>query len=79
MGQIGRVVAYRASTPQVLSSSWARSTQSHPISESINKYQACLGTKTLGGVASDRPLDRDISSCISAPNGHVYRDRHSGP
>ncbi|GFS85842.1 hypothetical protein TNCV_2973771 [Trichonephila clavipes] len=43
----GRVLAYRASKPQVrfLFPGWERSTQ--PFSRSINEYQACLGTKTL--------------------------------
>ncbi|GFU46685.1 transposable element Tc3 transposase [Trichonephila clavipes] len=43
----GRMVAYRASAPQVwvLFPNWARSTQPFiPKSGSINDYQACFGT-----------------------------------
>ncbi|GFT40335.1 hypothetical protein TNCV_3115211 [Trichonephila clavipes] len=35
------------------------------------------GLKT-GGFVSDRPPDRDICSCTSAPNGHVYWAKPNG-
>ncbi|GFW56331.1 hypothetical protein TNCV_2088401 [Trichonephila clavipes] len=34
-------------------------------------------TPTTEGLSSDKPPNRDICSCTSAPNGHVYWDGHS--
>ncbi|GFU90625.1 ubiquinol-cytochrome-c reductase complex assembly factor 1 [Trichonephila clavipes] len=77
---IGRVVVYRASTPQVLGSinglGKVDSAFHSRYIGSINEYQACLGLNTEG-LSSDRPPNRDICSCTSAPNGHVYWDGHS--
>ncbi|GFW60062.1 hypothetical protein TNCV_4865171 [Trichonephila clavipes] len=77
----GRVVVYRASTPQVWGSINGLDkvdSAFHPrYIGSINKYQACLGSYNTEGLSSDRPPNRDICSCTSAPNGHVYWGGHS--
>ncbi|GFW96630.1 hypothetical protein TNCV_2846871 [Trichonephila clavipes] len=54
----------------------------HPYcSGLINEYQkkSLLGDLNTGDLASDGPPDRDMCSCTSAPNGHIYWDRHSRP
>ncbi|GFS94188.1 hypothetical protein TNCV_3786481 [Trichonephila clavipes] len=75
-----RVVVYSDSTPQIWGSiNGLRKVDSafHPrYNGSINEYQACLVLNTEG-LSSDRPPNRDICSCTSASNGHVYYDGHS--
>ncbi|GFU61859.1 hypothetical protein TNCV_375171, partial [Trichonephila clavipes] len=48
---------------------------SSPAIGSINEYKLSSGLKTEG-LSSDRPPNRDICSCTSASNGHVYYDGH---
>ncbi|GFW99894.1 hypothetical protein TNCV_2126031 [Trichonephila clavipes] len=76
-----RVVVYSASTPQVWGSiNGLRKVDSafHPrYIRSINEYQACFGSKTLKVSLQTEPPNRDICSCTSASNGHVYYDGHS--
>ncbi|GFW51527.1 hypothetical protein TNCV_4212051 [Trichonephila clavipes] len=79
--RFGRVVVYRASTPQVLGSINVLGkvdSAFHPrCIGSINEYQACLGVLNTEGLSSNRPPNRDICSSTSKPNGHVYWDGRS--
>ncbi|GFS84262.1 hypothetical protein TNCV_2365911 [Trichonephila clavipes] len=77
----GRVVVYRASTPQVwgcINGLGKVDSAFHPrYIGSINEYQALLGVLNTEGLSSDSPPNRDICSCTSVPNGHVNWDGNS--
>ncbi|GFV01644.1 hypothetical protein TNCV_2962371 [Trichonephila clavipes] len=72
----GRLVVYRASTPEGWFGFFSRAEQGRLSLSSVLQWvdklvPSWLGDLSTEGLASDRPPDRDFCLCTSAPNGQV--------